>query len=431
MSEHTKDTSQLVRRPTKTDGGTHLHGREAPDLTRQLQAEARCWRNIFAENPLPTAILEGSDLRFAQANDAYLKLAGRNRNQLLHKSIGDVFPELVQQGVTKHLYRVYQSARSFRDAAFQLKGLAFKRLASRTFELTCFPMRGGDGKVVGVVCQLVDVTRGSMRQAELEGQVHESTLELQKLDQRLRLLNRYLMRVREEERRRLGIELHDRCGQLLAALKWKLSILQSKMASQPADLNSPVSDALELSSELAQELRTVSLFLYPPSLQKAGLEAAIRSYVEALQERGGLVVDLEIRPPLDELPQVLESVVFGLVHESLSNIYRHARTKKASIRISSSGKILRVEISDRGIGIPGFNSEADPGLKIGVGIRGMQQRVSQVSGKMDIKSAANGTTVTAVLPIRKNALRQTSTVIRTIDNRHRPLENGDVGSRAA
>jgi len=404
---------------------------QAPDATRQLRAEIRCWRNAFTENPLPIAILEGPDLSFSHANDAYLKLVARKRTQLLHKPIGLVFPELVQQGFTKHLYRVYQSGRSFRDSAFRSKVFGSKRPDSHIFEFTCFPKRGTSGKVVGVVCQFVNVTRRAMRQAELERQVHESTLELQNLEQRLGLLNRYVMRVRQEERRRLGIELHDRSGQLLAALKWKLSILQRNMDGLPSNLNSTASDALELSSELAQELRTVSLFLCPPSLRNVGLETALQNYVEALRERSGLVVDLEIDSSVGELPQVLEAVVFGVVQESLSNVYRHARAKKASIRISSSRKALNVEISDQGIGIPGFNSLAEPGLKIGVGIRGMQERVLQVRGEIDIKSAANGTTVKAVLPINRTALRQTSTLVRSINDRPRPVGDCDFGSTAA
>jgi len=143
------------------------------------------------------------------------------------------------------------------------------------------------------------------------------------------------------------------------------------------------------------------------------------------------VVDLEIDSSVGELPQVLEAVVFGVVQESLSNVYRHARVKKASIRISSSRKTLNVEISDQGIGIPGFNSLAEPGLKIGVGIRGMQERVLQVRGEIDIKSAANGTTVKAVLPINRTALRQTSTLVRSINDRPRPVGDCDFGSTAA
>jgi len=429
MSQHAKDNVQLLRRHTKSDARmSHLQAR---DLTRQLRAEIQWWRNAFTENPLPIAILEGPDLSFSQANDAYLKLVARNRTHLLHKPIGLVFPELVQQGLTQRLYRVYQSGKSFRDSAFRWNGLGSRGPDPRTFEFTCFPKHGRAGKVVGVVCQFVNVTRGAMRQAELERQIYQSTLELQNLEQRLQLLNRYVMRVREEERRRLGIELHDRSGQLLAALKWKLSILQRNMAGRGADLSSTASDALDLSSELSQELRTVSLFLCPPSLRNVGLEPAIRSYVDALQERSGLAVDLQIDPALGELPQALETVVFGVVQESLSNIYRHARTKKASIRITSTGKALKVEISDQGIGIPGFNSLAEPGLKIGVGIRGMQERVLQARGEIDIKSAANGTTVTVVLPIRGSVLRPTSTLVRTIDDRDRLLGNCHFGCEAA
>jgi signal transduction histidine kinase len=384
---------------------------------------------MFTHNPVPMAILDGPAQEFSQVNDAYLKLVARQRNELLHQPIRLAFPGLVQQGFTKLLHSVYRSGKSFRDPALQLRGFSSEQRETLSFDFACFPKHDASGKVVGVICQFMEVNQRTFRQAQLENNVKECTAEIEKLRQSLRIAERHMMRVQEEERRRLGIELHDRAGQLLAALKWKLSGLQKDIARECPDLSSAANDALELSSELAQELRTVSLFLYPPSLEKVGLDAAIRNYVQGLQERAGLTVDLKIGPHLPRLPQALEAVVFGVVQESLSNIYKHAQTKHASVHILSTNRILKLEVSDRGVGIPGFCSLDGRNFKIGVGIRGMQQRVLQLDGKFDIRSAANGTTVTAVLPIKENEIRQTSPLIRTA--RPRPQGNGDRVSRAA
>lgn len=400
MSQHRKHGLQLIH-PTMTGEArtSRLRRLEVLNRTPRFQTELYCWRDIFAQNPVPTAILDGPEHNFSQVNDAYLKLVACNRKKLLHRPFRLVFPELVQQGFTTLLHGVYLSGKSFREPALKLKPSGSQWRDSHTFEFTCFPKRDNTGKVLGVVCQFVDVTRQAVRQAQLESRVHGCTIELQKLRHSLRLLNRQVMRVQEEERRRLGIELHDRAGQFLAVLRWKLNALQKSFGKERPDMNKLIDDALQLLGQLAQELRTVSLFLYPPSLEKVGLEAALRDYIAGLQHRGGLSVDLQIGPHLNSLPQALEATVFGVVQESLSNIYRHARTQNASVQITCSKTMLKVEISDKGTGIPGFSSLSDRHFKIGVGIRGMQERVLQLNGKFDITSAVNGTTVRALLPL--------------------------------
>ncbi len=432
MSQHRKVTLRVIRRGIGSNSRhSDLQGLASPDPTGQCQKEIFWWRDIFTHHPVPMAILDGPALEFSQVNDAYLELVGRKRNELLHRPIPLAFPALVQQGFTKLLYSVYRGGKPFRDPALQLRVFSSERRETLSFDFVCFPKHDHSGKVIGVVCHFMDVNRRRFREAELENELKECTVKLEKLQQSFRLAERHVMRVQEEERRRLGIELHDRAGQLLAALKWKLSALQEDAARDRADLSRAANEALELSSALAQELRTVSLFLYPPSLEKVGLDAAIRDYVQGLRERGGLSVELKIGPHLRRLPQALEAVIFGVVQESLSNIYRHAQTKHASVQIVSYKRLLKLEVSDKGAGIPGFYSLADRGFKIGVGIRGMQQRVLQLNGKFDIKSAADGTTVTAVLPIKENKLRQPYPLIRTIRTRPRPQGNGGQVLQAA
>jgi signal transduction histidine kinase len=87
------------------------------------------------------------------------------------------------------------------------------------------------------------------------------------------------------------------------------------------------------------------------------------------------------------------------VQESLINVFRHAKTKAAKVRILYNPHLVKVVILDRGQGIPGFTSLKDPNVKLGVGILGMLERIRQLKGQLDVESGAGGTIVTAVLPI--------------------------------
>jgi signal transduction histidine kinase len=341
----------------------------------------------------------GPDHVFNFVNDGYVEVVGRDRNQLLGKAVREVFPEFVEQGITKLLDRVYQSSKAYTVAACEVNISRQGCEEISYFDFSYFPMRNITGAVEGILCYGADVTRAVRANAELEARVREQTLELEELHEHLRTLNHDLMRVQDEERRRLGLELHDSAGQLLAALKWKLDPLQRELGAQRPDLRKLAQDALHLLSELCQELRTVSHLLHPRLLEEAGLAIALRAYVEGLKERGGLSVTLEIDPDLERLSQETELTIFRTVQESLTNIFRHAKTKRAEVRILYNSRLVKVQILDRGRGIPGFTSLKDPNVKLGVGILGMQERIRQLNGQLDVESGAGGTIVTAVLPI--------------------------------
>jgi signal transduction histidine kinase len=238
-----------------------------------------------------------------------------------------------------------------------------------------------------------------LAQAQLEARVKERTAELEEARDSLCVLNDNLMRVQEQERRRLALELHDGAGQLLAALKWKLHSLQQEIGEERPELGKFAKDSLQLLEELSQELRTVSHLLHPPLLDDTGLPSAMRAYIEGLRERSGIMVELEIDPNLGRLSEDVEAMAFRIVQESLTNVHRHARTRTARVQINCGPQKVTIQVQDKGQGIPGFTSIDDPNLKIGLGIQGMRERVRQLKGQFNIESGASGTTLTAALPI--------------------------------
>ena len=115
-----------------------------------------------------------------------------------------------------------------------------------------------------------------------------------------------------------------------------------------------------------------------------------------MRERSGLTVFLEIDSDLVRLSQDLEMAVFRIVQEALMNIHRHARTSEAFVRIHLGLALLLVEIEDRGQGIADFTSLDRQ--KMGVGLRGMRERVRRLSGQFQVRSGKKGTTVKATFP---------------------------------
>ena len=142
----------------------------------------------------------------------------------------------------------------------------------------------------------------------------------------------------------------------------------------------------------------MSHLLHPPLLDEAGLKSALRWYVEGFAERSGIQVDLHINPDLPRLPQEVETTIFRIVQESLTNIHRHSGSKNAFLRIEHQAGNTHVEIRDQGRGIAQFDHSRNRPKKVGVGVQGMQERVRQLRGKFEISSGTDGTRVVVNLP---------------------------------
>jgi len=228
---------------------------------------------------------------------------------------------------------------------------------------------------------------------ELEERVAQRTAQLQSAHEKLKVLSSRLMNLRDEERRHIARELHDGSGQVLAALAMNLSVMQMEAKNWGPKATKYVNDALDLAQSILRDLRTMSYILHPPLLEEAGLESALRWFVEGFTSRSNILVNLELQPDLGRLPRELEIAVFRIVQECLANIHRHANSPDASICVHRDDHQLTLEVQDHGRGM------SVEKIRPGVGIPGMQERVAQLGGTIEIDSDGNGTLVTAVIPI--------------------------------
>jgi PAS domain S-box-containing protein len=226
---------------------------------------------------------------------------------------------------------------------------------------------------------------------QLDARVKDRTSELDHAQERLRMLSARLLQLQDNERRRIARELHDTAGQILVALNLNLAPVEEELRRSNSELARLVTESLRLIEELSRDLRTMSHLLHPPLLDEAGLLSAVRWYVEGFAERSKIQVDLHLDPAVGRLPAELETAIFRVVQECLTNIHRHSGSSWASIAIVREQHNVRVEICDRGKGM-------SMPVRPGVGIQGMGERVRQLGGHLEIDSGSGGTRIAATVP---------------------------------
>jgi signal transduction histidine kinase len=240
-------------------------------------------------------------------------------------------------------------------------------------------------------------------QCSLEERVQERTAALDSANQNLRALSARLLQLQDEERRRFARELHDSVGQSLAGLTLNLSAVRTDIERLAKTANA-LSESEAMVQEMSKEVRTISYLLHPPLLDEAGLASALRWYVEGFTQRSKIQVEAEFPDDFGRLSQELETAVFRVVQECLTNIHRHSGSRTAKVSIARFNGLVFVEVADRGKGIgPEKRYEMETSGTLGVGLRGMRERILQLGGRMEIDSNGPGTVVRVQVPVAHSA----------------------------
>jgi len=236
-------------------------------------------------------------------------------------------------------------------------------------------------------------------QGALEQRVQQRTVDLDAANESLRELFARLLQLQDDERRRIARELHDSVGQLLTGLAMNLSVMRTDIERLIKTAGS-ITDSEGLVQEMSREIRTISHLLHPPLLDEVGLSSALPWYIDGFSKRSNIKVDLDFPADFGRLSHELETAIFRVVQECLTNIHRHSESPTARIRIKRSATEVRVLVEDRGKGISAEKqSEMATDGKPGVGIRGMRERIRQLGGTLEIESNSKGTAVIAYLPL--------------------------------
>ncbi len=219
----------------------------------------------------------------------------------------------------------------------------------------------------------------------------------------LQVLAGELTRIQNEERRRIGRELHDSTGQTLAALELDLARLSEAARSLSTKPRELLDNAVRLARQCSNEIRTASYLLHPPLLDELGLVSALRWLADGLRERSGIEVRLDLPESMPRLSSANELTLFRVAQEALTNAQRHSASPWVAVRLEVLPDAVRLEVEDAGRGIArrdqlGRGTAGVPAL--GVGLAGMRERIRQVGGTFAVESAGAGTRIRATVPLQ-------------------------------
>jgi len=229
----------------------------------------------------------------------------------------------------------------------------------------------------------------------------QTNLHLRETETSLRALSGRILQIQDQERRKLARDLHDTTGQELAFLVMSLRQLSNTSDQLGDNARTGLIEAADLARNVNDEIRTLSYVLHPPLLDELGLSAALKWYVEGFSKRSQIEVKLTVPDDLLRFPAEIETVLFRVVQEGLTNILRHSGSKSAEIVVRPSAKQVELTVKDQGKGLSAADvkrlAPSGGSKDVGVGIAGLRERLHQLGGTLDISSKGHGTTLKAVI----------------------------------
>jgi signal transduction histidine kinase len=202
---------------------------------------------------------------------------------------------------------------------------------------------------------------------------------------------RRVVGAQELERQRLARELHDETGQALTSILLGLKGIED--AKSPSDIAAATGQLRELVVTTLQDVRRLAVELRPKALDDFGLVPAIERLVETYREQTGIVVDLEPRLGDERLPSEIETTLYRITQEALTNVVKHAHATRVSIVLNRRDGRVAAVIEDDGRGFADSGSE-------GLGLVGMRERIALVGGRLEVESSpGSGTTLSIEVPV--------------------------------
>jgi signal transduction histidine kinase len=242
---------------------------------------------------------------------------------------------------------------------------------------------------LGLVVALTAVIRLSFleRRSEHEREVAEHA------EQLMRQLSQQLVAAQEEERKNLSRELHDHVGQMLTALRMELGRIDRLRSASDSRVAGAVKESRQLVDDMVRTVRDLALGLRPSMLDDFGLQPALEWHVRDFSRRSGLTVDLRVDGEFERLSDPHRTCVYRVVQEALTNCVRHASASRIEVSVAATDEGLDVKVADNGVG---FDVQR---RATGLGLRGIEERVRELSGSMTIGGiAGRGTTLRVHLP---------------------------------
>ncbi|MCP4607793.1 MAG: PAS domain-containing protein [Planctomycetes bacterium] len=373
MKSQQKSKKQLVNKPAQMlhrFAELETFETECRRLEKALQESEKKYRMIIDSASMP--ILHYTvDGRILLQNTTSARNLGGIPDDFVGKSIYDVYPSQVADLITEGIRRVVED-----QAGYEFEYLFEVPPGSRWYSVNCQPVRDTDDQIYAIQMIAYDVT------------------ERKQVERGLRGLSQRLVEVQENERRYLAQELHDQIGQNLTGLKFLLEMASSKSGKEPEE---SLAQAQTLINELISRIRSISIDLRPPMLDYLGLLPALLWHFKCYTESTGIEVAFQHEGLEQRFPAEVETAIYRIIQESLTNIARHAHVDSATVQILASQFNFNVRISDRGIG---FDPEVAATAAKSIGLVGMHERAASLGGQLTVYSApGHGTNLEVELPL--------------------------------
>lgn len=314
------------------------------------------------------AVDGGMDFEFTDINKAGLGMGYYTLDELIGKRLSQVYPGVESMGLLRVLREVYTTGNPL-----LLPAALYEDSKIRIWrENYIYKLPGGE-----MVAVFIDKT------AEMENAVI-----LNKSREELRKLTGHIQNLREEEKKKIAMEIHDELGQKFAALKMNVSVLQKKLKDN-AELLQRANDFQNLLQESLVSMRRIMRELRPGLLDDFGLAEALKLLVKDNQGRSGISFRTQFPPALPAMSKEFELTLYRVIQEAVTNIIRHSGANKAGLLMNMLKNRLIITVSDNGIGIGAAAlSNTDS-----FGITGMRERIESIGGELRITGGPKGTRV--------------------------------------
>jgi PAS domain S-box-containing protein len=377
------------------------------------------YRRLFETAQDGILIVDAASGRVFDANPFLSDLLGYPRDELVGKELWEI-------GLFRDIESNKQAFRTLQDRHYiRYEDLPLLTKDGRHIEVEFVSNVYDVGDQMVIQCNIRDVTDRKLAEAGLraahdllELRVRERTAQLAETNETLlaeiayreqveaerRTLQGQLATAQEDERRRIARELHDQMGQHLTALGLGLKVVKD-LTPAPSPAHERLHKLQALTDLIGREVHHLALELRPTALDDLGLKVALTNYLEGCAERSGVDMDFHaIGLDADRLPAPIETALYRVIQESLTNILKHAGARRVSVVLQRSSGQVSAVVEDDGNGFNADSSPAAPERRLG--LLGMQERLALVGGTLTVESeVGRGTTVIARVPLRDEGVR--------------------------